>query len=160
MTNVEALKKNCKAMCSVILCLYFISLNVYVNENDILFITHSTITPLILRVRIRMQRKIFVMVTSVCEIRFVQWSASFDNDTPRAALLKGLGDLHKNKSLLDILEIVCDYKTPKDVCSKSCLWIAKINLERCLILLMCHSGCMVFFSGCSTRMFDGWVKHT
>ena len=72
MTNVEALKKNCKAMCSVILCLYFISLNVYVNEIDILFITHSTITPLILRVRIRMQRKIFVMVTSVCEIRFVQ----------------------------------------------------------------------------------------
>ena len=115
MTNVEALKKNCKAMCSVILCLYFISLNVYVNEIDILFITHSTITPLILRVRIRMQRKIFVMVTSVCEIRFVQWSASFDNDTPRAALLKGLGDLHKNKSLLDILEIVCDYETPKDV---------------------------------------------
>ena len=38
---------------------------------------------------------------------FDQFTASFNNESPKEMFLHGLSEMHKNLALLDILEIVC-----------------------------------------------------
>ena len=51
----------------------------------------------------------------VKEFLFYQFAASFNNESPKEALLAGLSDMHQNKSLRDILDIVWDFEAEESV---------------------------------------------
>ena len=52
------------------------------------------------------------------ETLFDQFSASFCNESPQEALLAGFSELHKNRNLLEILDLVQDYEADEEVLYK------------------------------------------
>ena len=53
--------------------------------------------------------------TLVAQYLWNPFSASLSDETPKKSLLSGVDKLHKNKNLLDIFEIVCDYEAAAEV---------------------------------------------